>query len=289
MSFGISLKRERELRGITLDEISKTTKISVRLLQAIESDRFDVLPEGVFRKSFIRSYANYLGMDEEQVLQEYALEVQPSPASLAADVESSAGWKSAFTAGRRRWLLVAGILVLLGAAGYRFWHSKQLESRAVEQQARLPAPASQAPSEAALPAASAIPPASSAGEAAPRPSAEPNPATLKVLGELAKKPDPTSPAGAAGSLPLELKMEASNTVWVSVSGGESLLYSGMMNASDSKTFSLEAPLKVVVGNAGGIQLSVNGQLFSSLGKTGERRTFEVSATNYSQYLAPKTP
>jgi cytoskeletal protein RodZ len=49
VSFGVSLKRERELRGISLAEIAKTTKISVRLLEAIEKDRFDILPEGVFR------------------------------------------------------------------------------------------------------------------------------------------------------------------------------------------------------------------------------------------------
>ena len=89
MSFGVSLKRERELRGISLAEISKATKISVRLLEAIEKNRFDILPEGVFRKSFIKSYAKYLGMNEEQILHEYDLEVQPSPPSQAAEKPSA--------------------------------------------------------------------------------------------------------------------------------------------------------------------------------------------------------
>jgi hypothetical protein len=44
-----------------------------------------------------------------------------------------------------------------------------------------------------------------------------------------------------------------------------------------------------VGNAGGVRLQVGGQVFSSLGKPGERKILEVSAANYQQYLAPKTP
>ena len=79
MSFGANLKRERELRGISLEEIAKATKISVRLLAAIESDRHDLLPGGVFRTSFIKSYARYLGMNEEKVLQEYCLTTETVP------------------------------------------------------------------------------------------------------------------------------------------------------------------------------------------------------------------
>ena len=84
-------------------------------------------------------------------------------------------------------------------------------------------------------------------------------------------------------------MKARKTVWVYVSAGESTLFSGIMNPSDSKKFSLETPLKVILGNADGIQMQVNGQVFSSLGKTGERRTLEISAANYQQYLTAKTP
>ena len=88
---------------------------------------------------------------------------------------------------------------------------------------------------------------------------------------------------------MELTVEASNPVWISVSAGESTLFSGLMNAPESKKFSLVAPLKVILGNAGGVRMQVNGQVFSNLGKTGERKTLEISAANYQQYLTPKTP
>ena len=122
MSFGVSLKRERELRGISLAEIAKTTKISVRLLEAIEKDRFDILPEGVFRKSFIKSYAKYLGMNEEQILHEYDLEVQPSTASQAAPEKPSVSFRDSPAGSRRALLLTFGVLLVLLAVGFGFWY-----------------------------------------------------------------------------------------------------------------------------------------------------------------------
>src|SRR5579875_1838411 len=71
--FGENMRREREMRGITLDEISNTTKISVRMLEALENENFSKLPGGIFTRSFIRAYANYLGLDEERVMSEYQI------------------------------------------------------------------------------------------------------------------------------------------------------------------------------------------------------------------------
>src|SRR5262245_15457673 len=70
-SFGDNLRRERELRGITLREISDATKISVRFLQALEQDKIDVLPGGLFPRAFVRQYARYLGLDAEKLVAEY--------------------------------------------------------------------------------------------------------------------------------------------------------------------------------------------------------------------------
>ncbi len=71
-SFGDNLRRERELRGVTLREIADTTKISVRFLDALERDRIDILPGGAFRRAFVREYARYLGLDTQRVLGDFA-------------------------------------------------------------------------------------------------------------------------------------------------------------------------------------------------------------------------
>jgi cytoskeleton protein RodZ len=82
-SFGDRLKKEREQRGITLDDISLNTKIGTRLLRALEEEKFDQLPGGIFNKGFVRAYARHVGLDEEQTVADYmtaAGAVQPGPA-----------------------------------------------------------------------------------------------------------------------------------------------------------------------------------------------------------------
>ena len=75
-SLGQELRRERELRGISLQEISDSTKISLRYLRALEEDHLDVLPGRFFTKSIIRAYAQYCGLEEEAVLNKYHEETQ---------------------------------------------------------------------------------------------------------------------------------------------------------------------------------------------------------------------
>src|ERR1051326_236447 len=80
-SFGERMRREREMRGVTLDEIAESTKIGKRNLQALEDEEFDKLPGGIFNKGFVRAYAKYLGIDEEQAVADF----------LAAETAASSG------------------------------------------------------------------------------------------------------------------------------------------------------------------------------------------------------
>src|SRR4029450_13585399 len=70
-SFGENLRRERELRGIDLRDIADATKNSVRFLQALEQDRLDILPGGIFRRAFVRQYARSVGLDPERLVAEF--------------------------------------------------------------------------------------------------------------------------------------------------------------------------------------------------------------------------
>src|SRR5882672_4090126 len=72
-TFGEHLKREREMRGVSLDEISTATRIATRFLRAIEDEQWDQLPGGVFNRGFVRAVAHYLGLDEENIVAEYSL------------------------------------------------------------------------------------------------------------------------------------------------------------------------------------------------------------------------
>jgi len=107
--FGEHLKRERELREVTLDELSKATRISNRFLQALENEEWGKLPGGVFGHGFVRSIARYLGLSEEALLGEYDLaRAEKLPATVSKPeqpIPSPAKWLPA--------AIVLGGLVLL--------------------------------------------------------------------------------------------------------------------------------------------------------------------------------
>jgi cytoskeleton protein RodZ len=72
-NFGERLKRERELREVSLKEITSATRIGPRFLEALENEEWDRLPGGVFNRGFVRAIARYLGLNEENLLAEYDL------------------------------------------------------------------------------------------------------------------------------------------------------------------------------------------------------------------------
>jgi helix-turn-helix protein/uncharacterized protein DUF4115 len=77
-SFGEKLRRQREQRGIALDQIANATKISTRMLRALEEEHFDQLPGGVFNKGFVRAYARHVGLNEEEAIGDYLAALRES-------------------------------------------------------------------------------------------------------------------------------------------------------------------------------------------------------------------
>lgn len=126
MSFGEELRRERELRQITLREISESTKISLRHLEALERNEFGGLPGGVFNRGFVRAYAEFIGVDPEAMVNAYLLEEQSQAGQAPTERHllrrargTSSGTKP--SEGRRHWLrwgLAVLILLVIAAAVY---------------------------------------------------------------------------------------------------------------------------------------------------------------------------
>jgi len=75
-SVGQELKKEREVKGISLKEIADHTKINLRFLQDLEEDNFDFMPGKFLTRSIIRSYAKYIGLDEMPILELYLHTIQ---------------------------------------------------------------------------------------------------------------------------------------------------------------------------------------------------------------------
>ena len=131
--FGEYLRREREMRGVSLEEISIATKISIRFLQAIENEEISKLPGGIFTRSFVRTYARYLGLDEERVLADCQLAGQHKPeVDIRRITANRARTNGAASRTRIITLLMAGVLLAGGYALFRY------SRRIMEQQSSAP-------------------------------------------------------------------------------------------------------------------------------------------------------
>jgi cytoskeleton protein RodZ len=182
-TFGENLRREREMRGVTLEEIAESTKISTRLLRALEQEQFSELPGGVFTRSFIRAYAGYLGLDSELVLAEYRQVAQPNSDYDLNRLTAATSLTSKATSrvSALPWV-VAAILLGGGYATYRYAHrpldtsfpSAVAPAASVTPSSPGPATAPSAPAQdsATKPAASEI--ASPQGSESATQSANPN-------------------------------------------------------------------------------------------------------------------
>src|SRR5690349_4694379 len=83
-TFGPRLRQERERRHISLTSIAQNTKISRALLEALERDDVSRWPAGIFRRSFVRAYAQAIGLDPDEVVHEF-LERFPDPAAVESE------------------------------------------------------------------------------------------------------------------------------------------------------------------------------------------------------------
>src|SRR4030095_269631 len=72
ITLGENLRQSREERGISISEVAEQTRISSMYLESIENDNYKPLPGGIFNKGFVKAYAKYVGIDEQEALQDYA-------------------------------------------------------------------------------------------------------------------------------------------------------------------------------------------------------------------------
>ncbi len=122
-SFGAWLRSQRKIREVPLGEISDATKISVRYLEALEQDRFDVLPASVFAKGFLREYARFVGLDPDEVVNSYLTAQQ---ASLHPESSEDNEAKPSSRERKNTWFLVIALLVALALIAFLiFWGGSQ--------------------------------------------------------------------------------------------------------------------------------------------------------------------
>ena len=278
-TFGEYLKRERESRNISLEEIVQTTKISRRYLIALEQDLFDQLPATTFTKGFIRAYAKHIGLDPEDVILRY-LDIYEN--QVLAD---QPGWRGRES---RKWLFFmigAAILVaLLLVAGILIWRSVQTEEaepdlprsleileeeeaqiRQLREELGLVTPEPSAPS----PQEEAPHPDKGSAEPSATPPVAPSSPQATIESEPGKAPVPPESEG------ITLQANALEQAWMEVTVDEGVPHEVLLKKGETVRWEGGTSISLVIGNAGGVSLTLNGEPVGQLGPSGKvvRKTF----------------
>jgi cytoskeleton protein RodZ len=292
-SFGERLKKEREKRGLTLEDVSGATKISVRNLRALELEKFDTMPGGIFNRGFVRAYAKHLGLDDDQVVADYreaAGETVPTPEAPTVPVLSNVREKAPVVekppivppvrpqapSAQVPWAAVIGLIVL-GTILLALWsyhsHRKTTESGfgADPASGTHVAEASGLTRDAAPTQAEAVTTADTG--AAPNGSAA--------------SPSPAS--GAQGGIPgvgFDLALRAHDEVWLSSAvDGQPPSESIMEDGQSITVHALERAI-LKVGNAGALDIAFNGKIVPVRAADGEVRTLTFTPSGLQMPVPP---
>jgi cytoskeletal protein RodZ len=254
MDVGLELRQARERRGCSLLQLSRITKISPRVLEAIETCDDTVLPAPVFTRSFVRTYAAEVKLDPDDTLRRY-MEQFESPEELsrsaaAAEPEASAqldhdsGWRSARVLygrfGTATVLVLAGITVLaLAGRNYK------------ETQPNATAPAT-------------------AGGAAPAaPEAQ---------------PVATSGVAATPADRLQLTIAPTGPCWVQAIVNGERVFATELKSGDRRLVDAPSDVTLRVGDPATFEFSINGKPAKVPGAPGQAVTVQITRENYSQFL-----
>ena len=244
-SFGEELRREREIRGISLKEISDATKISKRFLEAIEKNDHRTLPAPVFTRGFVREYARYLGLNSDDMVNRYNFaaagddrieksthldrlvqpQVQPLPKERERERKSIPPPYARID--RNIYILVVIVAALIAASYWALKHKR--EARAEE--ARV----------------------DTAATIAPKPAMTPVPVPLP-------EPPPVDDM-------LKLTVDVTHDSWVTLEADGKQVLDERLRTGDHRTFDAKESFRfVTVGNAGALALKLNDFILPPLGR-----------------------
>ncbi|HEX9458712.1 MAG TPA: RodZ domain-containing protein [Thermoanaerobaculia bacterium] len=253
-SFGEELRREREIRGISLKEIADATKISKRFLEAIERNDHKTLPAPVFTRGFVREYARYLGLNAEEMVNRYNFAAvgddrieqsshldrltTPQAPPLPGKKQPPKGIPPPYARVDRNVYIL--ILVVVALAGVSYWALKnRRESRAAsEEHLTVEAKAASSP--------------------APPPVAVPQSASTST------QPETTPPAK------LVLNIEVTARSWVKLEADGETVVNDELSRGYHRSIEAKAGFRFrTIGNAAGLTLTLNDVPVPALGRNGQ--------------------
>jgi cytoskeleton protein RodZ len=237
---GAELAQARQALGLSVADVAQQLKYSTRQIEALEEDRFEKLPSGMFARGMLRAYAKLVRLDAEPLLARIAPRVTvPDSAAAVASVrraipitDSSSSTNLVYAA------LSIALLAVIAAVVVEWQHERASASRLVFVPAAAPLPA---PATAPV----GVEPQQVASTASPL-----QPRTEAV----AETAAPVRKPAAGGARRLVLRFERES--WVEVRGkGGKILLSQLNAAGSEREVEGEAPFQLIIGNAQHVRLS----------------------------------
>jgi cytoskeleton protein RodZ len=297
-SFGERLRREREQRNISLEQIVAVTKIGRRLLVALEEEQFDLLPGGIFNKAYVRAYAKCIGINEDEAVALY-LEAAQEPPPDTKVIAHQHSFHSDRMPDRASFPIVPVLILLVVAAGavggWKTYQDHRSEREriaaagshdAVPPQnsdavpASTPSPATVTPSGAEQRAANTAPAPSTATTGAATPAS-----TIAA-------PATTTSTATAGATPLppgsfEVTVSPKGPAWVSVKADGKYVVRGIIKPPDVKTVRATGEVVFYTGNAGALEVSFNGKNIPLAGGSNTEQVLVITPQGVMPRTAPQ--
>lgn len=235
-SLGKVLRREREARNLSLKEAARATKVRERLLRALEEDEHHLLPSPTYVKGFLLAYAKYLGLDSNRVLEHYENALKGPPAAEMPEPPSSVKpRRTGLTLGA-----AAGVVILAIVFIYLLYPSS--------------------------PRIESVP-------GKPEATEGPSPSRAAATSDPGAKADAGANAGTratpAEEKAFSLKLRATERTWISVKIDDQPEQEMTLQPGEEVVREGRRRIHLVVGNAGGLEVTHNGTVIERFGNSGD--------------------
>jgi hypothetical protein len=255
MEIGLELRQARERRGLTAHELSDITKISPRVLKAIETCNESALPAAVYTRAFVKTYAKEIGLNPEDTVRRYMAQFDPpedlAPPLPAPDPAPAAARPNlihfANTLGRGRPSGTVAVAIVVLAIG----------ALAATLGSRWSGPI---PSPQPVIAASLVP------DAAPQPV----------------------PVGTSGTSPtngLHLVIAPTGPCWMQATTGGNRLFGALLNPGERRSVDAASEVTLRIGDPAACAFTINGKPARIAGAPAQATTVVITRENYRDFLA----
>ncbi len=279
LGIGAELKRAREERGLSFEEIERATKIRRRYLEGLEREDYSVMPAAVYVQGFLKTYANYLGLDGSELSRRLKERQTPQQEYINLEIPQDGSFdkplsEPVFLDGPGRRIssgtfvmpVLAVVLLVIVVGGLYFIGFPNNNSSPANN------PSGKHPARAEQPANHNKQPAPSHSKNNPKSEGKKN-------------------AGAGGGTKTREKTRANslkaavdvsgNEAWMEIKADGNIAYTGLAEPGFSKTFRAKHEITILTGNAGAVRVKLNGQDIGTLGSSGQvvTRSFTLKSAS----------